>query len=921
MKTTEVLTNFFANIPHNCTRISDWYNSNMEVQINVAPCGGEMEKMGVYSDDVQPYKWYNVRIPKNANSDPIDNDSNLAYPLDQYVDAIGMTGWDWKNKKSIRFGFDYDSIVGHAAGVGVSDSDLELVKEKAFGIPEVLILKSTGGAGLHLYLECDPDDLPDTATHTEHAALALAALKDLSMRVGFDFHSHLDVGGSNMWVWARKMTVDNQGLTVIKDNVTDGGHHAYYIPPENWKDYVDVVKGKRSRPRTQGVSDEDQGVIDEQAKSRKEVELDREHERLIADLHVVSPESTTAWLQDQQLLQTHTAALKKVFDEKEYKGVFDTLSQGNDPTKPNCFGYPREGGGWRFIRFGRGTNEAKPWSKSEDGWTYCYFNELMSLDTVSMFYQGTEDDKGGFVFASETQAMQAAKSLGTTIDIPVELQGRDIIFRKHRDGRLKVEVERRSRANEDLNIVGWIKKGKIWYKIFSNDKDEDQVLARTQVNIELLDKYVRAVVTNEYKDDDWAILHVDKVWMPNSKDNARTILATTPFSQEVSEALATALHNAWVKVNLPFQPEYPGGRRWNKDGAQLKYKPADLEPDEQPQHPHWDLILNHVGKDLDEYLPEDKWCYDNNILTGYDYLLCWITSMIKSPFQSLPYLFFHGEQGSGKSIFHEAINLLMTKGVVRADQALTSPSGFNGELAGAILCVVEEKNISEHPDAYNRLKEWVTATEFSIHSKFKQVVMRDNTTHWVHMANETSGCPIFPGDTRIVSINVSPFKKGTEIPTPDLLELLRKEAPHFMVTLNRFNVPESNGRLKLSVIATASKQQQAEANRNPLESFIDERCVYVPGKSVLFETFYEKFEEQLAQTDKGPWTKRRVTLTLPMTMPTGLVGSSNQRSIGNLMLKDDYDNLGELPETTTQKYVRVNRSLLLRDLTKEELYG
>ena len=356
MKTTEVLTNFFANIPHNCARVAGWYNHNMEVQINVAACGGEAEKPGVYSDAVQPYKWYNVRIPKNAKSDPIDNDNKLSYPLDQYVDAIGMTGWDWKNKKSIRFGFDYDSIVGHAAGVGVSDDELKLVQERAFGIPEVLVLRSTGGAGLHLYLECDPSDLPTTNTHTEHAAMAIAALKDLSLRVGFDFHSHLDVGGGNMWVWARKMTADNQGLTVIKDNTTEEGTRAYYVPPENWRDYEEMVKGTRSRPKLKGASAEDQGVIDEQAKSQKVIELDEEHERLITDLHTVAPEATTAWIPDQQLLQTHTSALKKVFNEQEYRGVFDTLSQGNDPTKPNCFGYPREGGGWRFIRFGRGTN-------------------------------------------------------------------------------------------------------------------------------------------------------------------------------------------------------------------------------------------------------------------------------------------------------------------------------------------------------------------------------------------------------------------------------------------------------------------------------------------------------------------------------------------------------------------------------------
>ena len=131
MTTTEVLLNFFRNIPHNCTRIAEWYNPAMEVQINVQPMKGEAESPGVYSDGKQPYKWYNVRIPKNAKTDPIDNDFELSYPLDVYADAIGMTGWDWKNKQSIRFGFDYDAMVGHASGVGITDEALDRVKQKA----------------------------------------------------------------------------------------------------------------------------------------------------------------------------------------------------------------------------------------------------------------------------------------------------------------------------------------------------------------------------------------------------------------------------------------------------------------------------------------------------------------------------------------------------------------------------------------------------------------------------------------------------------------------------------------------------------------------------------------------------------------------------------------------------------------------
>ena len=217
-----------------------------------------------------------------------------------------------------------------------------------------------------------------------------------------------------------------------------------------------------------------------------------------------------------------------------------------------------------------------------------------------------------------------------------------------------------------------------------------------------------------------------------------------------------------------------------------------------------------------------SWAIENNVLTGRDYLLMWIASMVRQPFQALPYLFLYSlEQDTGKSSLHEALNLLFTKGVAKADTALTSKGDFNGELDGAILCVVEEKNISLHREAYAKLKDWVCSLTMGIHKKHKQVFTTRNTCHWIHTANEKQACPIFPGDTRIISMYV-PMFEGKEIPKITLMERLKKEAPHFLVTLNRINLPEPYGRLFLPLVMTSSKSQLAEINRNPLEEFIDE---------------------------------------------------------------------------------------------------
>ena len=43
-------------------------------------------------------------------------------------------------------------MTGHAKGVGITDEDLEKVKQKAMQLPYVEVRGSTGGGGLHLYV-------------------------------------------------------------------------------------------------------------------------------------------------------------------------------------------------------------------------------------------------------------------------------------------------------------------------------------------------------------------------------------------------------------------------------------------------------------------------------------------------------------------------------------------------------------------------------------------------------------------------------------------------------------------------------------------------------------------------------------------------------------------------------------------------
>jgi phage/plasmid-associated DNA primase len=271
-----------------------------------------------------------------------------------------------------------------------------------------------------------------------------------------------------------------------------------------------------------------------------------------------------------------------------------------------------------------------------------------------------------------------------------------------------------------------------------------------------------------------------------------------------------------------------------------------------------------------------------HIHNGRDYLTAWIASLIREPFEPLPYLFAFGSQNGGKSIFHEAIEeALITKGVVRADRALSGHNDFNGELAGAVLCVVEEKNVASSKVSYERMKDWITSRTLSIRKMRTDSYQVPNTTHWVQTTNKQEYCPVFPGDTRITVIAVPDLLPEQIIPKKKLLQLLKDEAPHFLRTLLDWPLPEPEDRLRLPVVVTSSKIKSEEMQRSELEQFIDECVFKVPGESIPFKEFYARFLDWLSEEGLDHWPRKRVVSELPATMPIFDKGS-NLRFIGNV---------------------------------------
>ena len=840
--------------------IARW-STNLETQVLVAADDGHPVegKRHTYTDGTDT--WWNIRVPKNANSEPEWRDYQMRWSLNKHAEAIGSTGWDWFNRKSKWVGFDFDAITGHATGVGISANELAQVLTNARNVPYVEVRKSTGGKGLHLYVLLD--DIP-TANHTEHAALGRAILGMMSTEANFDFAQNVDACGGNMWIWHRKITPENEGLKLLKP-----ADKTLTIDdlPINWRDHVDVVTRTRTKVRVTGIPDESQ--FNELTTSRKVIPLEQSHRQLISNLANMG--YTTIWVPDHHLLQTHTAALKKLFVEQDIRGFFDTTSEGTDPGKPNCFMFPLPDGEWKVYRFGN-TAEHSLWE--QDGtWTWCYFNTQPDLVTAARAHGGVKTSTGGYAFSTSEDAVDALAALGHTVPLASQLTGREAHVKAARTGDTCVTVRRFS--DEQDPGLPWVKKWGGWWE-YCLDVQFNSLKKTRDLETRDADSIIRVVLTDNNKGVPF-IRSTEGTWDQHSLPLVQKYLGSVGYDQtEVDDIIGQAVGRRWKLVNLPFKSEFPGGRVWNKGAAQFAVKPAD-EPGE---HPHWDLIYAHLGQSLDDQLKHLDWARSANLCTGADYLRAIFAAMIREPFVPTPYVFLWGNQDSGKSILWEAWSKIVTKGVVRADRALTSD--FNGELAHAWMCAVEEKDFSKNRAAANRVKDFVTSLKLSIRQMRTDAYQIPNCTHWFQFANYVQEAPIFDKrDTRITVIHVPDIPAGKEIPKPVLFDRLVDEAPAFLRTLLDLPLPEAKGRLRVPVIDTQDKQYVIEQNRCPLEMFTSEQAYIVNGAKVKFAEFYDRFLDWLPPEDRHQWSKQKVGKQLPMGCPSGL-HNNNQKWIGNL---------------------------------------
>lgn len=875
--------------------LSELYNYNMECQVNVAQDRGEKidgEYQGVkwhgYSDGITT--WKPIRIPYNASTEPSYQDSEMTYDLGLHAEGIGMTGWDWVNKISKWVAFDFDAIVGHSDKHTnkLSAEELKRVRDVACEIPWVTVRNSTSGKGLHLYVFVD--DVP-TQNHTEHAGLARSILAKLSSLTGYDFTSKVDIAGGNMWVWHRKMK-GTDGLKLIKQ-----GEILSDIPP-NWRDHVKVVRGtskKLSAPTDIEAVQEIQNKFDILAGQRIRIKLDEGHLALIRYLNERGYYHW--WDADHHMLVTHTAHIKQAHADLGLLGLFETETKAS--STHNCFLFPMRRGSWSVRRYSPGVKEHPSWDQDGAGWTRCYLNTEPTLASAANANGGIEDPAGGYHFPDGKGASTTAIALGANVKLPPKYEARSSSLKPHKDGRLVMQFSA-EQSDHPSELEGWLRKGNNWVKIFATQK-----INTNETDSDNYDDLVRHIVEND-SDTGW-VINSDGKWIEEPLNHVKAALESMSIKRaEVTSIIGSSVLKPWSIVVRPFEVEYPGDRLWNRKAPQLRFVPS---VGDMLTYPTWLNVLHHIGRSLDNDIEADPWCKKNGIKTGADYLKIWIASMIQFPAEPLPYLFIYGEtQDTGKSTFHEALELLFHPGYYRADHALQNPSGFNGELEGAILCVVEETNLGKNKNAGERVKDWVTSRQISLHIKNLTPFMVTNTMHFVQCCQFRSFCPIFPGDTRITMIHVKD-KPVHQIPKKILLRQLEKEAADFLGVITTLQIPESNSRLNLPVIVTSDKVSAEQDQRSPVHEFIDECCHKAPGRKIKLSDFYDRFMAWLDPNDRMNWsTKQKVSVAMPDWVVKGRVSNDASWYWGNISF--------DQPTSASDKtYVVVDNKLVLKEFS------
>lgn len=768
--------------------LAERFQPGMEAFVQVDPERGEQvydrdskKVPNTYDDGV--FRYYNFRIQH-----PDDVDQVLTYPLEDYFDAIGYSGWDVVRNVAIGVGYDFDSLVNHDEGTGLTQEALDEVLEALKRLQYVEIRRSTSGHGYHVWVWFPEDDLPPVKDRPEMKALARAVMHKMAFDTGHNFVADVDHIGDILWVCARRATPQNGGLTVVQAANEP-------LPwPRDFHDHLEVVTRKRRRRRINGVRG-DAASVEDAANNHPLVRLEPAHRRFVKEYERSGYYGQ--WNEDHACYVCHTVGIAKALEHYKMPGVFMTDSRGTDSATPNCWMYPLAEGAWRIYRF-NDVGEAPTWDRSRKGHATCVIGRVPQLKHVAARFDGKSVGKGTYMFLGLESAAKAVSVYGGELKLPGgRAEVGALLIRVAKEGGLEVEFRDEALSDKDANAEGWTSQPKKWWR-----KYLDVETSPPQSDFEYLaDDLVRLVARDQEQIGLYACTQCG--WHRQSPDIVKARLTHEGIPKAMQDdVLGWCAKHPYIRVARPFAPEYPGDREWNLDGCQLMFAPAESDG----ETPHWDRILDHLGRGLQDAVESDPWCAEHGILSGTDFLKHWYANIIRFPERRLPMLALYSKENStGKSLVHEAPAVLFDeRGYTLAAKAIKNSSGFDAELDGSVLCAVEEVNLAKASEFYANLKKQVTSQRIDITYKGADTIMVTNYTHWTMTTNHREYIPIEPGDQRIILWEVPPFE-GDDIPKEKLFPELRKEAPFFLRQLFQLDLSHAFGRLTLPVLLTPEK--------------------------------------------------------------------------------------------------------------------
>lgn len=800
-KLRDAIGTFLTNRRADSPFLLDRYTVDLETQIMTSRDGEPGEDTGDYTADGET--WRDKRWPYQAGSNPTFNDPPLTFDPSKRVERVGTTWWDFEQKKSIAVGIDIDYSEGHAATTNTNDSDtLAAIVDKLSALDYVTIVRSTGGKGLHVYVFFD--NPPDAANHHEHSIVARKTLELIGQDIDYPLKDHVDCVGSVFWIWSKSSPAGHPGFELVKE----GGK-------------LDASRLLSINLPTLTARKNEQADFDI-------VAFDDEHKRI---LEAIAAQGGFFNIRpDMNLVQTHTVAIKRAVDQGLIPGPFETASDGTDLRSPNCFLAPQLGGSFRVVRFGETRHEPSwEWNPTTRK-NFCFLNDPSSVQEI---ISEVATKKVGDKYELNADGVQEiCARLGESFTGPVPV---DVWATLLPCG----DIQLNSKEGAD----GWERQGKLFVKTIHAPAKVGDFKARI---LRRADDYFRYVVHGGVAGG-WYMKTDSGQWLRHKSFGDISCVVDGTMGEFSKKAHEFAQRNPWNMTKVPFQAEYPGGRTWNFEAPTFAVDPAETAG----KHEHFDMILKHIGGELDEVVQNHNWCRKANILSGADYLRTWLACLIHCPDQPLPYLFLSGPQNSGKSVFHECTRFLFTHGVTSAGRALTSE--FNGELEGCFLVYVEERDLGDkRHDSYSKIKEWVTGREIAIRPLYQQQYTTENYLHFVQMANNPDHLPIEDGDTRIIALEVPALEKP--IPKAILESHLRAEAPAFLRTLLDTVIPPPVDRLRIPTLPTTTKLLMEQKAMSPLMAFCKKNVISCAGHKIeLEQEFYKRYvSDHAAQTGGDP---------------------------------------------------------------------